>query len=247
MCYLLWLLFCWSQTTANFVYNVLTDGKLQFEQHWHRACSVPPSCSWMAVRRALLLAGSNRKKDHSFSTLKHECKFSYHHRVELQKLLSLSFLEKETEERKSLLIWKKGDKIIVGLLWGLNETVYSTVSQPCHYWHWELDNYCCGGCSMYCCCLVAQLCLTLCDPMDCSTPGLPVPHHLPKFAHVHVHCIGDAIQSSHPLTPSSPFVLNLPQHQGLFQWISCSHQRTKILELQLQHQSFAWVFRIDFP
>ena len=71
---------------------------------------------------------------------------------------------------------------------------------------------------MYCCCcLVAQLCLTLCDPMDCSTPGLPVPHHLPKFVQVHVQCIGDTIQSSHHLTPSSHFVLNLPQHQGLFQ------------------------------
>ena len=95
---------------------------------------------------------------------------------------------------------------------------------------------------MYCCCcLVAQFCLTLCDLMDCSTPGLSVPHHLPKFAQVHVHCIGDAIQSSHPLTPSSPFALNLPQHQGLFQWVGCSHQMTKILELQLQHQSFHYL------
>ena len=66
-----------------------------------------------------------------------------------------------------------------------------------------------------CCCSVAQSCLTLCDPMDCSTPGLPVPHHLPEFAQV--HCIGDAIQPSHPLMPSSPFTLSLSQHQGLFQ------------------------------
>ena len=81
------------------------------------------------------------------------------------------------------------------------------------------------------CCSVAQSCPTLCDPMDCSTPGLPVPHHLPKFAKVHVHCIGDAIQPYHPLMPSFPFALNLSQIQGLFQ---CSHQMTKILELQLQ-------------
>ena len=66
------------------------------------------------------------------------------------------------------------------------------------------------------CCSVAQSCLTLCDPMDCSTPGLPVTHHLPKFAQVHVHCIGDAIQSSHPLMPSSPPALNLSLHEGLF-------------------------------
>ena len=60
-------------------------------------------------------------------------------------------------------------------------------------------------------------CPTLCDPMDCSSPGLPVTHHLLKFAEVHVHCIGDAIQTSHPLTSSSPSVINLTQHQGLFQ------------------------------
>ena len=57
----------------------------------------------------------------------------------------------------------------------------------------------------------------LCDPIDCSRPGLPAPHHLLKFAQVHVHCISDAIQSSHPLMPFSPSALNLSQHQGLFQ------------------------------
>ena len=57
----------------------------------------------------------------------------------------------------------------------------------------------------------------LCDPTDCSTPGLPVPHHLPEFAEVHAHCISDAVQPSHPLTPSTPSALNLSQHQGLFQ------------------------------
>ena len=94
---------------------------------------------------------------------------------------------------------------------------------------------------------LAQSCPTLCDPMDCSTPGLPVPHHLPKFAQVHVHRIGDAIQPSHLLVPSTPSALNLSQDQGFFQLVSCSHQMTKILELQLQHQSFQRVFRVDFP
>ena len=98
-----------------------------------------------------------------------------------------------------------------------------------------------------CCCLDAQLCPTLCDPMDCSTPGLPVPHHVPELAQVHVHCIGDAVRPSHPLTPSSPSALNLSQHQGLFQWIVCSHQMTKILELQAQHQTLQWIFRVDLP
>ena len=80
--------------------------------------------------------------------------------------------------------------------------------------------------------------------MDCSMPGLSVPHRLLKFAQVHMHCISYAIQPSHPLTLSSPSSLNLSQHQGLFQWVDCSHQVAEILELQLQHQSFQWLLRI---
>ena len=75
---------------------------------------------------------------------------------------------------------------------------------------------------------VAQLCPTLWDPMDCDTPGLPVHHQLPEFAQIHVHRISDAIQPSHPLSSPSP-AFNLSQHQGLFQWVSSSHQVTKIL------------------
>ena len=93
---------------------------------------------------------------------------------------------------------------------------------------------------------VAQLCPTLCDPVDCSTLGFPVLHYLPKFAQTHVHWIGDAIQSSHPLSPPPSPALNLSQHQGLFQWASSSHQVAKVLELQLQHQSFQWICRVDF-
>ena len=69
------------------------------------------------------------------------------------------------------------------------------------------------------CFSVAQSCLTLCNPMNSNIPGLPVPHYLPEFAQVHVHCIDDAIQPSHPLMPSSPSALDLFQHQGLFQWV----------------------------
>ena len=80
--------------------------------------------------------------------------------------------------------------------------------------------------------------------MDCSMPGFPVPHHLPEFAQVHVHWVNDAIQPHHPLSSPSPPALNLSQHQGLFQWVPL-HQVAKVLELQLQHQSFQWGFRVD--
>ena len=94
------------------------------------------------------------------------------------------------------------------------------------------------------CCSFTQSCPTLCYPMDCSMPGFPVLHHLPKIAQTHVHWVSDAIQPSHPLLPaSSPPALSLSQHQGLFQWVGSSHQVAKALELQLQHQSFQWIFR----
>ena len=84
---------------------------------------------------------------------------------------------------------------------------------------------------------VAQSCPTLCNPMDCSTPGFSVHHQLPDLTQTHVHWVGDTIQSSHLL--SSPFpAFNLSHHQGLFQWINSSYQVAKVLEFQLQHQSF---------
>ena len=86
---------------------------------------------------------------------------------------------------------------------------------------------------------VAQSCPTFATPcIFCSTPGLPVHHQLLELTQTHVHQIGDAIQSSYPLTSASPPALNLSQHQGLFQGISSSHQVVKVLEFQLQHQSF---------
>ena len=90
---------------------------------------------------------------------------------------------------------------------------------------------------------VAQSYLTLCDPMNHSTPGLPVHHQLPESTQTHVHWVGDAIQPSHPLSSPSLPALNLSQHQGLFQWVSSSNQVAKVLEFQLQHQSFQWKFR----
>ena len=85
---------------------------------------------------------------------------------------------------------------------------------------------------------VTQLCLTLCDTMDYRTPGIPVHHQLRELAQTHVHRVGDAIQPSPPLTSPSLPIFNLSQNQGLFELVSSSHQVAKVLELQLQHQSF---------
>ena len=92
---------------------------------------------------------------------------------------------------------------------------------------------------------VSQLRLTPCDPMNHSTPGLPVHHQLPEFTETHVHWVGDAIQPSHPLSSPSPPTPNPSQHQGLFQWVNSLHEVAKVLEFQLQHQSFQWTPRTD--
>ena len=93
---------------------------------------------------------------------------------------------------------------------------------------------------------VTRSCLTLCNPMDCSTPGLSVHHQLLELTQTYVHWVSDAIQPSHPLSsPSSPS-FNLSQHQGLFKGVSFLHQVAKVLEFQLQYQSFQWIFRTDF-
>ena len=130
-----------------------------------------------------------------------------------------------------------------------------------HYWtggtlYSLLLFYCFGGIVHRACLRSQRTCFssvqfsrsvgsTLWDTTDCSMPGLPV-HQLPEFTQTHVHQVGDAIQPSHPLSsPSSP-TFNISQHQGLFKWISSLHQMAKVLELQLQHQSFQWLFKVDF-
>ena len=87
----------------------------------------------------------------------------------------------------------------------------------------------------------------LCNPMNRSTPDLPVHHQLPEFTQTHVHWVSDAIQLSHPLSSPSPPAFNLSQHQGLFKWVSPLHQVARVLEFQLQHQSFQWTLRTDLP
>ena len=84
---------------------------------------------------------------------------------------------------------------------------------------------------------VAQSCPTLCDPMNHSTPGLPVHHQLLEFTQTHGHRVSDAIQPSHPLSSLSPPAPNPSQHQSLSQWVNSSHEVAKVLEFQLQHHS----------
>ena len=82
--------------------------------------------------------------------------------------------------------------------------------------------------------------------MDCRMPDFPVHHQLTELAQTHVHWVSDAIQSSHLLSSPSLSIFNLSKHQGLFQWVSSSHHVAKLLEFQLQHQSFQLIFRTDF-
>ena len=90
---------------------------------------------------------------------------------------------------------------------------------PLHFWSVQFSS-------------VTQSCPTLCDPMNRSTPGLPVHHQLPEFTQIHVHWVSDAIQPSHPLLSPSPPAPNPPQHQSLFQWVNSSHEVAKVLEFQ---------------
>ena len=104
----------------------------------------------------------------------------------------------------------------------------------------------CPQASFFETCSVAQLSPTFYNPMDSSVPGFPVFHHLLEPSQTHVYWVSDAIQPSHPLSPLSPPALNLSQSQGLlFQWVGSSHQVAKVLELQLQHLSFQWIFKVD--
>ena len=100
--------------------------------------------------------------------------------------------------------------------------------------------------TLICRCSVAKSYLTLHNPMNCGTPGFPILRHLPEPAQTHVHWVSDAIQPSHPLSPSSSSALHLSQLQGLCQWVGSSHQGAKVSELQLQHQCSQWIFSVDF-
>ena len=96
------------------------------------------------------------------------------------------------------------------------------------------------GCHHLSCCSVTKLCPTLCNPMDCSTPGPTVPHYLLEFAQVHVHWVSDAIQPSNPLLPSSPFALNLAQHQGPFKWVGSWIRWSKYQRFSVSFSNEYW-------
>ena len=113
-----------------------------------------------------------------------------------------------------------------------------------YFLHFFFRHMACRILASCCCCSVTKSCPTLCDPMDCSTLSFLVLHYLPEFAQTHACWVCDAIQRSHPLLHPSPPALNLSQHWGLFQWVSSSHQVAKVLELQLWHQSFQWIFKL---
>ena len=121
---------------------------------------------------------------------------------------------------------------IVGLEYGL---------QSCRQILYWLSHQ--GSPNMFTCCCSVKSYLTLCDPMNDSMPGFPVLCYHTEFAQTHIQWVSDAIQPSDPLSSPSPHALNLSQHQGLFQWVGSSHQVAKVLELQ--HQSFQLMFRID--
>ena len=109
--------------------------------------------------------------------------------------------------------------LLQSLGWGMNTTYL-----------YQLNNQCRNNNQIR---SVAQSCPTLCDPMNRSTPGLPVHHQLPEFTQTHVHRVGDAIQPSHPLSSPSPPAPKPSQHQSLFQWVNSSHEVAKVLEFQL--------------
>ena len=108
--------------------------------------------------------------------------------------------------------------------WGIKKHFYLSSLPHGLPWFWDLSVQFSS---------VAQSCLTLCDPMNHSTPGLPVHHQLPEFTQTHVHRVSDAIQPSHPLSSPSPLAPNPSQHQSLFRGVNSSHEVAKILEFQL--------------
>ena len=147
----------------------------------------------------------------------------------------------------------QGRELLLSPPTGLGCNTIALVEYPLQYsFNWSIialqycANFCCTTTWTSYFCSVTKSCPTLCNPMDCSMPGFPVHHYLPEFAQTHVHWVGDAIHPSHPLSPPSPPALILFQQQDLFQWVFCLHQVGKVLEVEFQHPSFQWIFRVDF-
>ena len=130
-----------------------------------------------------------------------------------------TLLAEREEELKSLLMKVKEESEKVGLKLNIQKTKI-VASSTVQFSSVQFSS-------------VAQSCPTLCDPMNRSTPGLPVHHQLPEFTQTRVHRVSDAIQPSHPLLSPSPPASNPSQHQSLFQWVNSSHEVAKVLEFQL--------------
>jgi len=156
-------------------------------------------------------------------------------------------------KKAKILIWKC---ICMPMFIAALFTIAKICKQPVsiNRWMHKEDVCVCVCVSVYVCvfvCIsvqfssVAHSCPTLCDPMNHSTPGLPVHHQLLEFTQTHVHRVSDAIQPSHPLSFPSPPAPNPSQHQGLFQWVNSSHEVAKVLEFWPQHQSFQRTPRTD--
>ena len=144
-----------------------------------------------------------------------------------------------------LLTWLKHLLLLpTGFLFFLNELVNTSCPQDSPRVILVLEKLFFSSLAKTCSCSVTNSCLTLCDHIDCCMLGFPVLHYLLEFAQTRVHWFDIAIQPSHPLSPPSSLALNLSQHQNLFQWFGSSHQVAIVLELQ--HQSFQWIFRVDY-
>ena len=144
-----------------------------------------------------------------------------------------------------IIYWNLKCRSNSNLIFTINEKtrdswLYSANLQYCEIAAYDKLHFCCY------CCWLTQLHLTLCDPLDCSTPDFPIHHHLLEFGQTHVHWVSDAIQPSRPQPSPSPPAFNRAQHQGLFQWVCSLYQVAKILELYPQNKSLQCIFSIDF-
>ena len=115
----------------------------------------------------------------------------------------------------------------------INTNKYLYITNPRYLWGFCIYKFSYSLKFICCYCSVAQSCLTLCNPMDCSVAGFPVLQYFWEFAQTHVHWVNDAIQPAHPLSPPSPPAPNSSQHQSLFQWVNSLHEVAKVLEFQL--------------
>ena len=165
-------------------------------------------CLYICLHIYMLISSEEKKKNFAW-------KDYYHHITENPR---------NAKHWKIIIQMYKGNTLRSGLIWLWELIIKSNKIQLAVNW----KSNCVFQFSS-----VAQSCPTLCNPMNCSMPGLPVHHQLPEFTQTHIHWVGDAIQPSHPLSSPSPPAPNPSQHQSLFQWVNSLHEVAKVLEFQL--------------